>query len=201
MIKPKARHRKSSHHELPFSNDTISHIALGAAAGCAIGAIAALLLTPKHKGHKFTRGLDDLYDHVTDAAGDYAHTALDKSQKLYNSAKGSAEDIYSAASNAFSKAGKSSNRNLILGIVGAGLLGASAVYALSQQFGDDHETLAEKWKTSKWSDMAKFVVDTVSHKLHDEEEEDHDEHHNPVQNVLDWAAVGMNIWQQIKKRR
>jgi len=201
MIKSPKTRKKSSHHQLsslpklPKFDENISNIAIGAAAGCILGVAAALLLTPKYKGHKLTRNLDAIYD----SAEEYAHEAFDKGQKIYNNAVDSAENLYEAASNVFSKNSKNWNRNLVLGILGAGLLGASAVFAISHQTDHDHQSFADRWKTSKWSDMAKLVVDTVSNKLHDEESEH--EHHNPIQNALDWAATGLNIWQQIKARR
>lgn len=199
--KVKARHRRVSHDELPFLNNTASHIFLGAAAGCAVGAVAALFLAPKPKRHKFTQGIDELYDQVTGAADEYGHDALEKGKNAYKAARDSAENIYTAASHAFAKAGKVPSRNLILGVIGAGLLGAAAVYALSQK-SEDNEGFLDKWKTSKWSDMAKLVVDSVSNKLHgDEDAEINEEDHSPFQNIIDWAAVGLNLWQEIKKRR
>lgn len=204
MTKVKTRTRRSthdsSHDQLPFFNDHISPVVLGAAAGCVIGAAAAFFLAPKQKRHKFTQGIDDIYDQITDAAEDYGHEALEKGRNAYNLARDSAGNICSAASQIFSKAGKNTNRNLILGLIGAGLLGASTVYALSQNSSVE-ESFADRWKTSKWSEIAKLFVDTVSEKLHGDESDVHEEHHNPVQNVIDWAAIGLNLWQEIKKRR
>ncbi len=188
--------RKPNHHELPLSKNTMTHIALGAAAGCAIGAVAAILIAPKQRKHKFTQKLDEFYDHVTDTAEDYAHDALDKGQKAYQACRDAAGNIYSAASGTLAK---NSNRNIVLGAICAGLIGATAIYTLSQKK-SSHQSFAERWGTSKWSNMAKCVVDAVSSKLHEQEEE-HDEHRNPIQNAMDWAEIGLNLWQEFKKRR
>lgn len=196
MVKIKTRNRKPSHHQLQISNNTMSHIAIGAAAGCVIGAAAALFLVPKKKGYHLTEELESLYDQFSDTAGEYAHGALEKGQKAYKTAKNSAGNICSAASHIFSKPGNNSNRNLILGIIGAGVLGASAVYALTQE-SNHGKSFMDKWKTSKWSEMAELVVDTVSSKLNDGESNAH----HPIQNVMDWAVTGLNLWQEIKKRR
>lgn len=202
--------RPSSHHNsykrpsrpISYLNDHTTQIAIGAAAGCVLGAVAALFLAPKKAKHRFTQELDNLYDHVSDVAEEYAHDALEKGQHAYQTAKNSAENIYSAASQIFSKGGKISNRNLLLGIVGAGLLGASAVYAYAQRSSGTHESFADKWKSSKWSEMASNLVDAVSSKLHEGAGSfATDEHPHPIQNVLDLAAVGLNLWQEIKKRR
>ncbi len=201
MTKIKTKSRRPSHvrsfRQPTFVNSNVSNIALGAAAGCAIGAAAALFFTPKQTRNKFAQELETIYDKVTGAA-EYAHDALEKGQKVYKAARNSVGNIGAAATHVFSKR-KSSNRNLILGVVGAGLLGVSAMYALSQR--NDHPSFGERWKTSKWSDMAKLVVDSVSEQLHtDGSSHSHNGHH-PVQNVLDWAVMGLNLWQEIQKRR
>ena len=195
-------HRNHSRgHHLPFDNGT-SRIVIGAAAGCLIGATAALLLAPKQARHKFTQGLDNIYDQVTSLAEEYSNHAMDTGHKATQAVKDSAESICSAASNIFSRTGKNSNRNLILGIVGAGLLGASAVYALTQKPFHTNGSFASTWGTSKWRDLAKNMVDVVSSKLHeDEETHGHEGHDNPIKNVFDWAVVGLNFWQELKKRR
>lgn len=205
MVKVKTtRHRKPAHphrhtHRQPFLNNGVSHVALGAAAGCMLGAAAALFLVPKPKRHKLTQGLDALYDQFTGTAEDYAHDVLEKGQKAYKAAKDSAGDICATASQFFSNAGKNSNRNLILGIIGAGLLGASAVYAISQKTSHGRESFADRWGTAKWSEMAKYVIDTVSDKLQGSDESS--ESHHPIANIVDWASMGLNLWQEIKKRR
>lgn len=203
MVKVKSRSRNISFDQASiFKNHGISNIALGAAAGCVIGVAAALFLTPKDRRHKFTQGLDSIYNSITDVADEYTHKVMDKGQKAYQTAKDSAEDLYSATSQIFTGTAKHSNRYLLLGILGAGLLGASTVYALSQTVMPEAHTFANRWKTSKWSDMAKLIVDTVSNKLHEGEEALSEvEHHHPIQNVLDWATTGFNIWQTIKKGR
>ena len=199
MVKTKAkvtRRRVVHHHEeLPFLSNGMSTIAIGAAAGCVIGAAAALLLAPKPKRHRFTQGLDNIYDHISDTAQGYASGAYEKGQTAFQGAKESAENLCSAACDVLAGGGK--NRNLVLGILGAGLLGASAIYMMSQKSSD---SLSERWGASKWSDMAKFVVDVVSDKLQGEEAHHHGGH-NPINHVLDWAMTGLNLWQEIKKRR
>lgn len=206
MVKIRTQNRKSSHTtshaRLPLTKDSMSSIALGAAVGCAIGATAALLLTPKQKGNKFSQKLNAIYDHLSDVADEYGHGALEKGRGAYKAARNSAENIYSAAAHAFEKNGKHSNRNLILGIIGTGLLGASAVYALTQN-SSRTQSFADRWKLNKWPEMAQLVVDTISTNLQEgAHSKSHAENsHNPLHNVFDWAVIGLNLWQEIKKRR
>lgn len=196
MVKTKTRssHRKLSHHrELPFLNNGVSTIAMGAVAGCVIGAAAALILTPKPKRHKFTQSLDNIYDHISDTAHEYACGAQD----ALTCAKESAENLCSAAADMMANGGRS--RNLALGVIGAGLLGASAIYLMSQK--EFPESFSKRWATGKWSDMAKHVVDVVSDKLHGAEDSLPHGGHNAFQHVFDWALTGFNLWQELKKRR
>lgn len=178
-----------------LSNNTMTNMALGATAGCAIGAIAALLLVPKRRGHKFTQKMDEFYDQVTDAAEEYAHDALEKGQQAYQAAKDTAENIYCAAADTLTKNPK---RNFVLGAICAGLIGATAIYTLTQK--SSPASFAERWGTKKWTDMAKHVVDAVSTKL-SEASEEHEEGRGPMQNALNWAEVGLNLWQEFKKGR
>jgi gas vesicle protein len=203
MVKIKTTRRKSIHKHRPVVNHDMSPMVMGAAAGCLLGAAAALFLVPKPKRHRFTENLDHLYDQVTGTAGDYAHGAVEKSQRALKGARNAAGNIYGAASQAFNKTGKNINSNLLLGILGAGILGASAVYVLSQKETEEHKSFAKQWGVGKWTEIAKLVFDSVSNKLQGEEEEEssHGKSHNPVQNVLDWAMVGLDLWQEIKKRR
>lgn len=184
------------YNRLSFINTTTSHIVLGAAAGCALGAAAAFLFPTTPKRHTFTKKLDEIYDSITEAADEYSHGALEKGQKFYETARDTAGDIYSSAAEAFS--GKNSNRNLVLGILCAGVLGASAIYALNQRATHNHDGFIHKWGLKKWPEMAKLVVNAVSEKL--QEGEEHAESHNPIQNAIDWATAGFNLWQEIKKR-
>lgn len=175
-----------------YSNN-VSQMVIGAAAGCVLGAAAAYFLTPQNARHKLTRGLDDIYDKISDVAEEYTHGAIEKGQNVYSSAKDTMENIYEAAANAFSRNGKISNKNLVLGILGAGLLGASAVYFAAQN--SSKQGIMGQLKAGKWSDIAQNVIETVSDKLHEKEGS------HAVQNVMDWASMGLNLWQEIKKRR
>jgi gas vesicle protein len=200
MVKVKPRNKKPLTPPEPSTNEQVSNIALGAAAGCLIGAAAALFFAPKPKGHKFTRALDSMYDQVSDTAQEYAHEAMDKGHKIYDNAKDSIDHICHAASDAFSS--YSTNRNIVLGIIGAGLIGASAVYALSQRSSEEEEGLVDKIKACNWLDVAKFVADKFSGKSQEEDDsEDNEEHYHPVHRMMDWAMTGLNIWQEMKKRR
>jgi gas vesicle protein len=198
-ISTKSHSKRSLPNQVPFVNHTSSYIVLGAAAGCALGAAAAYFLNAEPKRHKFTQKLDEIYDSISGIADEYSHDAIDKGQKVYQAAKDSAETICSTASKVF--CGDHANRNIILGVLGAGLLGASAVYALNQNAMSSRSTFMDKWSLKKWPEMAKFVVDAVSNKIHNGEEHAISELPHSIQNALDWAMTGLNLWQEIKKRR
>lgn len=60
-------------------------------------------------------------------------------------------------------------------------------------------------QTSEWTDRARDIVDTVSSGLKSWTENAHNgahpkEHQNRLEEVLDWATLGISIWQKINKR-
>jgi hypothetical protein len=189
-IKP-IRHKKPLSAKHPTHDTQISNIAIGTAAACLVGAIAAGVIISNNK--KKASKWDRFYDVITNSE-DYVHDAIDKGHETVDS-------IRETASNFFDNHKEGSSKNLFLGLVGAGLLGASAIYLIGQK---DHDELNGNsfygFNVNKWKDIGQTVFDAVSEKIHhDSKSQKRDQ--GPVQHVMDWAYVGLNLWNEFQKRR
>lgn len=187
-VRSRPRTRHHSHQETISDTLNVPGIALGAAAVCAIGAAVAYAFMPK-KEYTWSDKLHGFADTI----GEYAGEAMGKGREAYHTAQDTTSDFCDSACHLFSKNGAPSNKNMILGLIGASLLGASALYALNQK-----SKSGEHWNSGNLSEMATMVFDTVSNKLHSHAGKSH---HHPVENILDWAMVGLNLWNEIKKRK
>lgn len=179
MVKVKSRPKSKQHSRHTLTQDTINipGIVIGAAAVCTAGAALAYVLMPK-KEPTFSEKLHG----ITDTIEDYASDA-------YHSAKDTTSDLCDSACELFSNG--HANRNLVLGLIGAGVLGASALYALNQRSSDE----TGRWGVGKLSETATMVFDTIATKLR--EGKQHKQH--PIQEAIDWATMGLNVWNEIKK--
>lgn len=190
-IKP-IRHKKPLSAKHPTHDSQISNIAIGTAAACLVGAIAAGVIISNNK--KKASKWDRFYDVITNSADDYMHDAIDKGHETVDS-------IRETAAHFFDNHSEGSSKNLFLGLVGAGLLGASAIYLIGHK---DHDELNGNsyygFNVNKWKDIGQTVFDAVSEKIHhDSKSQKRDQ--SPVQHVMDWAYVGLNLWNEIQKRR
>lgn len=178
-VKTKPRSKKHARDEFSFRQFGTPGIALGAVTACAIGAAVAYALMPRKK-HTFV-----------DTIEDYTSDAMEKGREAYNYAKDSTSDLYDSACEFFSGDGYSKG-NIALGLIAAGILGASAIYMMNK-------SSSTNWNTDKWTNIATQIVDTFSEKF--QSGKGRSGHHNPIQQAIDWASVGLNIWNEIKKGR
>jgi len=197
-LKPKPRktlHRKKDFlHELQ-DDSQLQNLAIGASAICLLGAAAAVTFFVT-KNRKTSR-LETAYNNLTETVGDYAHDAYEKGEDAYGSAKDILENITDVASDLFATEDKS-RRNIVLGVIGTTLLGASAAYYLSQSEPEGLNGTLKK-NFDKFSDIGKVFINTVSSKLSDDAHKKTTS--DPIHSIMDWASTGFNIWQEIKKRR
>ncbi len=174
------------------SNNEVSNLLLSAAAGGVLGAAAALLLAPK-AGAQLRQDILDTYSDVSDKT----------------------QDLVDVASRYVSQPKRSSNGRLLLliGAIGGGLLGASAGRLLSNNEKLEPSFTRRMTQAGKsfaensvdWIDTAKDVLNTLSQTIHQDgqqaEEADEEEEKNPLREVINWANLGFQVWQNLSKRR
>lgn len=114
---------------------------------------------------------------------------------------------------------------LLLGTIAGGIIGLTAYTIISNRHGkkgiiqsvkEAGESAVERIQAVDWADVAGQVVESLSDKLHeaednldedqDEDFEEEEEEEGPiasekVQKIVDWAILGLNVWQNLKKRR
>ena len=210
MTKLKSMERRTS-----ISQNQITNLFLSAAAGGIVGLSAALLMAPK-SGQKLRNDIYETYEDLTERGQDLAHDIAHKGKRAAHAAACYAEDLKDSASSLLERE-STTNRNIMIGVIGGGLLGAAAVLLMNQN-SDDEESLShrlreagrsakENIQSMDWVDTAKEILETINNKvnpLHNgsisEAVEDFQERHG-LQDVLKWANMGLNLWQNVKKRR
>lgn len=178
--------------------------------GTLLGAVAGLLLTPK-PGSEIRHLISDTYQQVADTTQDlvnsfndkskeiahmasaqtseWAGKALDLSENLLNEAKNWADIVKDAASTARHHAMK---------------------------FKDDVNFKHKLSEILEWAHKAESLAENVLKEMLEwvqsirraiERSDVHHTHshsngtHNAINDVMDWAAVGIDIWQKMKSKR
>ena len=101
---------------------------------------------------------------------------------------------------------------LLLGAIGAGILGITTILVFSKTHHDEADKikgLANDLKSVDWAALAKQAKDGVNSILEElerdgeavEREIKHGPHSNVAQDVVDWAVLGLRLWQSVKKKR
>lgn len=190
---------------------SITRIMLSVVAGGVVGATTALLLAPK-SGKKLRGDLYDAYEDMSDRGREFINDAVDRGQCAAKSAGEYADNMKTAARDFIRKAPEASspNVNLIIGAVAGGCLGAAAIYLLSSKenevdFAQKIRAAGSKISSTNWLDTARNVLDTIQQKVngqHNGSEMEEGVHgHNKMQEVLEFASLGLRLWENIKKRR
>lgn len=181
-----------------ISSTAWSNLLISGVAGSLIGATTALLLAPK-SGEKLRRDISNVYSDLTD-----------KTQEM-------AEDIRDRTSKYISPPEK--NSYLLTGAISGALLGATLAFLLTQEKEDNSylcdikdkikesaQSMASNITSMDWLDTAKDVVNEINDKIHHHNGSNatkHAEHYtdNVINKALDFAIVGLEVWQKMKKRR
>jgi gas vesicle protein len=202
------------------SQNHLNNLLISATAGTIIGATTALLFAPK-SGRRLRDDIYRTYEDLSEKGQDLMDDVVERGQKAADTASDYAEDIKNSASNLFgSTTQDNSNTNLLIGAIGGGVLGLAAVLFLlqsrNQENGDEGllnkinkaGKLAKK-NSAHWVETARDLLETISSKVseplqhngsvsHEDESEDS---HSTLHNVMDLASVGFKVWQNMKKRR
>lgn len=154
----------------------------GAALGGLIGSVAGLLLAPK-SGKDLRCDIAETYCDVTEGAEKYGKKIKEKGEHLlhFNSEK---ED--------------SATTNFLIGSVIGAVVGATAAVVLAPKSGselrknitktyDDVKENADEWKENI-VELAQKFGKTVNNKTH-----------SKIDDIVDFASVGIKIWNNLKK--
>lgn len=186
-----------------FYNNHIDYtnLVISSLAGGAIGISAALLLMPKSKSN--------LWNHICEECGDWIEKAEEfeedleeKGHKAYCDATNFAKDKASE----FIHYAQSSKVPLLVGAIGAGILGISAALILTSKNTSELKKVkgaAKELSSIDWHHLANQLKEGV-HSLVEERSEEVEEEisKSPLVNeVLDWAVLGIRLWNNMKKRR
>lgn len=124
------------------------------------------------------------------------------------------KDIYDAGCQAFDQCEENNSKTpLIIGAIAGGLLGASLIYFLSNREEAASNNIGSKIKSvgktvvnnaTDWIETAKDVVDNIHDKVHqfDEEvEEKTEKASTSIDDIMEWAQLGLRVWNNIQKRK
>lgn len=201
-------HRRTNGHKLNgFFDDTDTNIALGAVALAIGGGLAAFfLLKPNEEVEEhFT---DQAYDTVKNAyeyATDYAGNIRDYAGNIKDTAYDIIEQPYSTSL-------------LVTGIISGTLLGASAIYLLSNSSNRSSENLVEKLsdimdtvkeaahntsdsiQSNKWFNAAQEIIESIVDKAGSYKEEVTHQKSHFLNDALEMGLNGFRVWQNLKKK-
>lgn len=196
----------------PETESSVTNLVIGATAGCLLGASTALLLNPKKEG--FQDQIKDKYNELSEQAQDYAHDIMEKGQDVYEKAVDYVEDIKETATEFIDKSLKSiPAKPLIIGAIGGGLLATAAVlYFKSSGIEEEGEKvrriatgLKGQKKSGNWVQAAKEIATALNNQFNPEEgielEESSKQEGNPIKDAVQLTLLGLNLWNNIKKRR
>ncbi len=167
--------------KLKLASSPSSQLLISAVAGGILGATAALLLTT-NSGTKLRRNIFET------CKGIHPHT-----QEVE-------KDKYSRAS-------------LCLGALAGCVLGAGLIYYLRSNREEIEESMGHKIKEASkavvnnatdWIETAKDVVDTIHEKVHQFDEEvetEAEEASTNLNEILEWAQLGLRVWNNLQKRK
>ena len=194
----------------------IANLLLSAAGGGVIGATAALLLAPK-SGHRLRREIYDTYQSVSERAQDLAHDVAKKGHKAASYAANYAETVKDQASHLLPSSNEKGSYSvpLIVGAVSGAILGATAIFSLAEERKSSKEgftdrmvhagkAVADNFQSINWIDAAKEVVSAIQEKVTDSPHFASRELREKTENlnhVLEWASLGVRLWNNVKKGR
>jgi gas vesicle protein len=187
-------HTSKIHEHESMNSTQLSNLLICGAVGSLIGAAAALLLAPK-SGMKLRRDISNVYEDL-----------FDKTHEI-------ADDIKERTSDFISRPEK--NTYLLTGAAGGAVLGAAIAYLLTQE--NDKSSYFEAWKDKikdsaqavenmDWVETAKDFVTDIHDAIHHQngstlKKTVNQGQENVINKVLDWAVVGLQVWDKVKKRR
>lgn len=190
--------REKSTEELQVSNILISGVA-----GAIIGAAAGLCLAPKTKEHHFSDEIYKKYQDVTKMLNGLEENIEEKGKMAFNTAACYAADIKDNACDLMDKV-QNIKTPLLMGALGAGILGASALLYLSSKNTTGHKAsnLTSHIQSVDWKNVLKEVVEILNNNSEENrEDEGKESDSDAANNAIEWAMLGLRLWKNMKERR
>jgi gas vesicle protein len=192
----------------------VRNLFIGASAGTLIGATTALLLAPK-SGEKLRKDVIECCQGINGSAQGISHDFLEKGKKVFSALSDVTENVKDSASGlmTFSKPQPTISRNLMLGAIGGGLLGITAIMLLAPNAKQEkisnfaHKIKENASKPFDWINTAKEIIDTIRSQIHSAESETENSSipqkpsQGNIQEALKWAVLGFHLWKNLQKRR
>lgn len=200
MVKKRSTSRRLKTND-DFQESHLTPLLLSAAAGAIIGALVAVY-KPNQNARTWGFTVSNTYNKLSDKLEDISQPKKSVKQTSHK-------------------------KILWLGAIAGGVVGLTAVTLLSQKHGgkkgggiidsikDAGHSAVESIQSIDWMDVAEHVADSVGEKIgaNEEDSEEDNEYedeiedeesegsHDKVQSIVDLAILGLNIWQNLKKRR
>ncbi len=175
------------------STSHISDLLICGAVGSLIGASAALLLAPK-SGEKLRRDITHAYCDLTDKTQEFADEIKERTSEFISHPE---------------KEGF-----LLAGAISGALLGGVITYLLTQQnktsstFDEWREKLkntTQSISSMDWIETAKEVLSEINEKIHHHNgstvKKNREKSENTINTILDWADLGLQVWNKVNNRR
>lgn len=176
----------------------------GALLGGVLGSVAALLMAPK-AGKDLRDDIVEGYNTINKRSHQFASDVRDQGQSLYDTVNGVENDH---THNTFLVGGAI---GAVVGVVAALLLAPKSGDKLREQLGDRYDEIREKAesvvnnfnstrhniedKIDDWKDTFVTIVDKLSSPKKGK--------HNSttINDIVDWASLGLRLYNQLQKRR
>jgi len=204
---------------------------IGAAMGGLLGTLGALLLAPKSGKklrQDLCDNCSEMTDKAHDIADRLCKKGKCLSSQTYDWA-GKTKDIINEVTDGVKswvcpgEEEEETSIDLLTGGVAGAILGATAGLLLAPKSGeqlregmaDTYQDISKKGKkfikgarsqASDWVDLAKDVVDNIADTIQEKGEEfiekgERSLHTSHLNEVIDWASLGVRLWKSIKNRR
>lgn len=181
-----------------FHNDDSHLLLLGAIAGSLFGAGVTYLLSSKNEDN--ANSLQNIYHDVSDKAARWKDQITNRGEELLERA------------NHWANPPKSKARLIAYGLTGA-LVGAGLIFLYQKN--SDHKSYFDMYqkrashfssknlkpKINSWVSNAKNVLECVSEVLENHETENQSENSDKLNDLIEFATLGIRVFQNFKKRR
>ena len=178
----------------------------GALIGGVLGGIAALLAAPK-SGKCLRDDIANGYNTINKRSHEFADGVREQGQSIYNAINGIEEDH---SHNSLLVGGA---LGAVIGAIAALLVAPKAGNKLREQLGDKYEEIRDKAedalnqfnktrhnvedKIDDWKDTLVTLVEKLSSNKHNGKQGSS----SSVEEIIDWANLGIRLYNQIQRRR
>jgi gas vesicle protein len=189
------------------NNDLIK----GALVGCCLGGLCALLLAPK-AGKELQDDIVDSYNNLNDQTHEYIDEFKEYASTIMDYLNGVEHNTHSP--NHLMMGGLA---GVVLGAIAGLLLAPQAGQKLRQQLGSKYDKIREnaeevmddikegkhkfEEKLEDWKETFVTILDKFNHPKKKHVNSSHGAHGTQIDNILDWASLGLRVYNTLQKGR